>query len=479
MEVKYVNLKVDTSKYNPSNSVRRRNIQPPRRRRNSYNSFKRRRRIDKRPILVIAAVIVIVLLGVTIWNAVRPKSDPVEDLKSVKVSGSAVKLQWKKAADVDGYIIYKKTFDEDEFKKVGTIGKKKTTYTVKKLNSLTDYTLCVTSYKKGDNIIESDRRTVDVYTLPATPVFSECKSHNEGTISLAWKSVPNAETYQVQYVKGDDKNFKNAVTKSFKQSKTPKTTITGLEKSGPYCLRIRTTATHNDQKVTGTWSSAHVVYIAENFTLRNDIDPNKPMVALTFDDGPGYNKASGSILDTLEKYNAKATFFMVGRNAEGNPNNVKRKVSLGMELGNHTWNHAHYGENVLPSDIRKASDAIYNICGLYPTAFRSPGGMTTGTIKAECKKENMPIYYWTIDTQDWLSRDADKVYDMVMNNVGDGDIILMHEIYTSTADAVKRIVPALKKKGYQLVTCKELMYAKNGKAPENGVEYFSANKIKE
>lgn len=91
----------------------------------------------------------------------------------------------------------------------------------------------------------------------------------------------------------------------------------------------------------------------------------------------------------------------------------------------------------------------------------------------------MPLYYWSIDTQDWLSRDADKVYESVINNVGDGDIILMHEIYNSTADAVKRIVPKLQKMGYQLVTCKELVYAKNGKSPEPGVEYFSATKIKE
>ena len=91
----------------------------------------------------------------------------------------------------------------------------------------------------------------------------------------------------------------------------------------------------------------------------------------------------------------------------------------------------------------------------------------------------MPIYYWTIDTEDWRSRDADAVYDKVIDSVSDGDIILMHEIYNSTADAVKRIVPKLLKKGYQLVTCKELMYAKNGKAPEAGVEYISPTQVKE
>lgn len=478
MEVKYVNLKVDSSKYNPSNSERRRSVRSSRNSRNSFNSYKKRKKINKRPILVVLAIIVIVFLGVTLFNALKPKSPPVENLSTGKITQDTVKLKWDKADDVDGYRIYQKTFDEGDFKKVATIGKKATSYKVKKLKPQTDYTLCVNSYKKDGNI-ESDRRTIDINTLPEIPVFTECSSENEGTINLAWKSVPNTVKYQVQYVKGDDKDFKDAKTKTYKPSKNPTAELTGLDKSGAYCIRIRVAVNHRDKELNSLWSKACTVYVSENFTLRSDIDPNKPMIALTFDDGPGYNKASKRILDTLEKYNAKATFFMVGRNAAANPGNIKRKARLGMELGNHTWSHAHYGSNVTPSDISKASNAIYNICGKYPTAFRSPGGMTTGTIKNECKKEKMPVYYWSIDTQDWRSRNADKVYDSVIKNVSDGDIILMHEIYNSTADAVKRMVPKLIKKGYQLVTCKELMYAKNGKAPEAGVEYLDAKTVKE
>ena len=473
MEVKYVNLKVDTSKYNPSN--RRRPSKPSRRNRDFF--YKKRRRINKRFLLGIAAIALFIFLVVTIWNALTPKVAPVEELQVTQTSQNTASLKWKGVEDADGYIIYKKTFSEGDFTKADTI-KKVNAYTVKNLKPLTDYTFCVTSYKKGDNPLESERRTADATSLPAIPVFTECSSKTAGTISLSWKAIPDAVKYQVQYVKGDDKNFKNAVTKTYKASKNPTASITGLEKSGPYCLRIRVTASHNDKNYKSLWSEASTIYIAENFTLRSDIDPNKPMIALTFDDGPGYNKASNSILDTLEKYNAKATFFMVGKNAAALPANIKRKASLGMELGNHTWNHANYGSSVEPSDIKKASNAIYNICGQYPTAFRSPGGMTTGTIKAECRKEKMPIYYWTDDTQDWMSRDADKVYNRVMNSAKDGDIILMHEIYNSTAEAVKRMVPKLQEKGFQLVTCRELMYAKTGKAPTPGVEYFSPDKIK-
>ena len=89
----------------------------------------------------------------------------------------------------------------------------------------------------------------------------------------------------------------------------------------------------------------------------------------------------------------------------------------------------------------------------------------------------MPLYYWSLDTEDWKYRDANKVYNAVMKNVGDGDIILMHEIYSSTADAVERMVPELIKKGYQLVTCDELVAAKSGKNPVAGTQYVDGTTV--
>ena len=120
------------------------------------------------------------------------------------------------------------------------------------------------------------------------------------------------------------------------------------------------------------------------------------------------------------------------------------------------------------------SNGIYEACGQFPTAFRSPGGMTTDVITNECAADGMPIYYWSIDTQDWSSRDADAVYHAVMDNVKDGDIILMHEIYGSTADAVEKMVPELIKQGYQLVTCHDLIALKGGTDPVPGIQYVDA-----
>jgi peptidoglycan/xylan/chitin deacetylase (PgdA/CDA1 family) len=89
----------------------------------------------------------------------------------------------------------------------------------------------------------------------------------------------------------------------------------------------------------------------------------------------------------------------------------------------------------------------------------------------------MPLYYWSLDTEDWKSRNADKVYDTVMKHVKDGDIILMHEIYSSTADAVAKIVPALIEQGYQLVTCEQLIAVKSGANPQAGQQYVNATTI--
>ena len=89
----------------------------------------------------------------------------------------------------------------------------------------------------------------------------------------------------------------------------------------------------------------------------------------------------------------------------------------------------------------------------------------------------MALYYWSLDTQDWKSRDAQKVYSAVMDNVKDGDIILMHEIYPTTADAFEKMVPELIEQGYQFVTCEQLVKAKTGSEPEPGTQYVNGSVI--
>ncbi|MBQ5398955.1 MAG: polysaccharide deacetylase family protein [Ruminococcus sp.] len=444
-----------------------------------YNTRRRRRRRRRssggKKLLLFLVVLLVAGLGIfAAVTAFSPKCAPVTELKTSKITSGSVALSWKGAEGTDGYYVYERKNESDEFSRIGEIKNKKTqSYNVSKLKPVTDYEFCVTGYKKGDKEnVESTKTTVKAFTIPNTPKITRIEAQNESEILVEWEKLSGAKVFQLQYQEGEKPDFKSAKVQNV-SAKANQAVIKGLKKNSSYGVRIRCGVTHEEKKVYSAWSKSNLVFVNEDFVYNSSIDPNKPMVALTFDDGPGFNKASDKILDTLEKYNARATFFMVGYNASVQPENIKRKAALGMELGNHTWDHKHYGANVTASDIKKASKAIYKICGKYPTAFRSPGGMTTTTIKNECKAENMALYYWSIDTEDWKTRNANSTINSVMNSVSDGDIILMHEIYDQTAVAVEKLVPKLMKAGYQLVTCQELIKAKSGKDPEAGVQYVS------
>lgn len=238
----------------------------------------------------------------------------------------------------------------------------------------------------------------------------------------------------------------------------------------------------NDEvDITNVFNDASHIRVVEE-TSKEKLDISRPMIALSFDDGPAYTyegfNSTQEILNVLEYYGARATFFMCGtRVNEYNSTCLERELALGCEIGNHTYDHTRYGDDVTADDIKKASEIIKKYCGEYPTIFRCPGGIMTAKIQAECKKEGMPIAYWSVDTEDWSSQNVDLIYDNVMENAYDGAIILMHDIYPTTAKAVKKIVPELMKKGYQIVTVSELIKAKNDGDIQAGQQYIDSNTI--
>ncbi len=187
------------------------------------------------------------------------------------------------------------------------------------------------------------------------------------------------------------------------------------------------------------------------------IDPKKPMIALTFDDGP-YLGSTEKIVDILEEYNAHATFFHVGNNIdEETAHIVKREAEIGCDVGNHSQAH----ENLAKITLNEALDSLHytdnlikQITGKSPIFVRPPYGAYNNEIREE---DGRMFIYWSLDTSDWRSKNAEAVYDTVMTYVDDGDIILMHDIYDSTADAVEMFVPELIEQGYQLVSVSELM----------------------
>ena len=201
------------------------------------------------------------------------------------------------------------------------------------------------------------------------------------------------------------------------------------------------------------------------------IDPSKPMVALTFDDGP-QPSVGNRIMDCLAQYGGKATFFMVGERVGSYKTEVQRMVAEGHEVANHTMNHKYLqklGAAQIQAQGNNGNDAIQAACGVRPTLLRLPGGNHNAAVLANA---GMPMIQWNVDTLDWKTRNADKTVAAVLNHVKDGDIILMHELYGATGDAVARIVPELHKRGFQMVTVSQMAAAK-GRSLEAGKLYSS------
>lgn len=202
--------------------------------------------------------------------------------------------------------------------------------------------------------------------------------------------------------------------------------------------------------------------------INRKIDKSKKMIALTFDDGPNYN--TSKVIDVLNKYDIKATFFVLGSRAINNKDILKKMADSGMEIGNHTYNHlllTKYDENKIRSEIEDTSEVIYSATKKRPKLLRPSYGSVNNKIK---KVANMPIIIWDIDTLDWKYHNSKRITSRVVNKVRDGDIILMHDIYSASLNALSNIIPILQDNGYEFVTIDELFYYKEISL-ENGKVY--------
>jgi peptidoglycan/xylan/chitin deacetylase (PgdA/CDA1 family) len=186
-----------------------------------------------------------------------------------------------------------------------------------------------------------------------------------------------------------------------------------------------------------------------------------PSVALTFDDGPSPTYTP-QILSILQQHEARATFFMLGCWAVKHKDLVSRVVAAGHEIGNHTWSHpdcTKLSSSALASQLHRWEDTIEPLTGKHARYFRPPYGASNGAVRATAGNLGYKIAMWTADTNDWRRPGADAIYNRACNGARDGAIILMHDGGGSreqTVAAVKRLVPALQKKGYRLVTLSQL-----------------------
>ncbi|MGN0526524.1 MAG: polysaccharide deacetylase family protein [Acutalibacteraceae bacterium] len=357
-------------------------------------------------------------------------------------SGSGVTVYWNKASTATGYKVYRKSNVSDGWSQIANIANGNTTSYVDK------------TAKKGSTYIytvkQMNGKTNGSYNINgikikhiAPPSLTVKHSPKKGHV-LTWTENSSATGYTVQRKIQGESTWSDIKTVKGKSTVTCSDNKISYGKKHYYRVKVNGIANANS--------------VSANIGVFG-IDPNKPMVALTYDDGP-YTPVTNKILDALEKNNGRATFFVVGSRVSAYSDCIKRANSLGCEIGNHTYNHktlTGLSKSGIETEINKTDSAVKNVIGITPKIARAPGGAVNSSVKNYVK---YPLFNWSVDTMDWKTRDKNSTVSAVKSNVKDGSIVLMHDLYESTGNASAEIIPYLVKNGYQLVTVSELMEMK-------------------
>ena len=181
-----------------------------------------------------------------------------------------------------------------------------------------------------------------------------------------------------------------------------------------------------------------------------------PKIALTFDLGPS-TAWTPALLDGLKERGVKATFFLIGENADKNPEIVKRMAKEGHLIGNHTYHHVELtkvSENEARLELADTSAVIARITGKEPEYMRPPFGAWQRKLEQEIQM--LPVL-WTIDPLDWTTENQDEIVNKVVTEAEENDIILLHDCYKSSVEAGLRIIDILQEEGFVFVTVDELL----------------------
>jgi len=194
------------------------------------------------------------------------------------------------------------------------------------------------------------------------------------------------------------------------------------------------------------------------------VSAEKKHVALTFDDGP-QRTYTAMILDALKEHDAKATFFVLGHRIPDMADIIKRIADEGHSIGCHSYNHLNlvlFKRDKISQQIDMTNALIREITGVETDIIRPPFGNRNDTLISIAKEKNMSIILWNIDPRDWNTKNPDKVSDSILKNIKDGDIILLHDVFKSSAEAAVKVIETLTKRGFELVTVQELIELKSG-----------------
>lgn len=201
------------------------------------------------------------------------------------------------------------------------------------------------------------------------------------------------------------------------------------------------------------------------------VPTERRMIALTFDDGP-HPRLTPRILEILDRYGVRATFFLIGKNVSDYPSAARLIAERGHEIGNHTYSHVRL-DRVSPSraeeELARCSEAIEQVCGVRPTLFRPPEGGISEELLGVCAEAGYRAILWSIDTRDWESKNESRIVSRVLSRVRPGDVILLHDFIgtnSRTPEALEIILPELLAQGYEFVTVSELIDGESH--PQNG-----------
>lgn len=212
-------------------------------------------------------------------------------------------------------------------------------------------------------------------------------------------------------------------------------------------------ATENRKRMNGT--AEEDVTQAVRFVNASILAEGKK-IALTFDDGPCAG-CTDQLLDGLKKRNVKATFFLIGKNAENNPKLVRRIYEEGHLIGNHTYSHVEItkvSDEEAIQELQKTDQIIWKITGEHVQYMRPPFGAWQKEL--ESRLEVLPVL-WTVDPLDWTTENVEEIVNKVVTETKENDIILLHDCYKSSVEAALRIIDDLQKEGYEFVTVDQLL----------------------
>ena len=365
-------------------------------------------------------------------------------LKAASKPNGTIKLSWKKVAGAAEYVLLCSTKKDSGFHQIYSSKKAGGVYQDKGRVPGKVYYYQLAVFAKG-RASRANSKIVAGRSLEKVTLTELSNLSGSRTLRLSWNPVKGADGYEILR--------KNAATGKYQSIGAVQAAKTSYTDGG------REGGTFYSYKVYAKDASGGRSGYSQPMS-QMAIDKDKKMIALTYDDGP--SAYTPVVLDALAKYGGHATFFVVGSSVDRYADSIRRAVSLGCEIGNHTYDHSNLKNlsgTQVQSVLSRTNQAVKNQSGADIRLLRPPyGSYSSATFGAA----GMPVIMWSIDTLERKTRSTSATIQCVQQKAYDGAIVLMHDLHQPTVMAADAIMKYLKSAGYQLVTVSEMAAYRGG-----------------